>query len=159
MKKTILAGLLALMLIIAGIWLYGEGKYQSGIETANRLNEQARIEYEGIANAKIDEANRKSLEQASRTKHYAGMVDVLERDIGNRNATITGLLNSINHAKPRQANAGVDDSETDWRDLFSSCRARAESLSIGLGELGGEAAILADQVNGLIDYVSATSKD
>lgn len=156
MKRIYLALALCLGLSLA-VYLYGHSQYRAGQAYANQQNEQNRKEFEDEANERIAAAQAESRRNQAETARAAGLVAVLTADNRNANARITGLLNAINHAGPKSTGSKIDDRETEWIGLFRSCTARAESLSGRLGELGGEAAELADQVNGLRGYVRAAN--
>jgi hypothetical protein len=147
-----------ILFVVAGYFAinwYGDYRYGQGVDQERLDGAKAKKEYEDAANSKIAKAEGDSAYQRSETARHVKLAAVRDSDIRDRNARIIGLLNTINHAKPKPTIEGANDAEAEWIALFGACRTRAESLSVRLGELGGEAAELADQVNGLQGYIKA----
>lgn len=155
MKDKIIGLIILAGSLWLGLTLYGNHKYTQGVAYANLQNETAKKEYEDAANERIAEADAGYRASQLEAARYRGLVSVRDSDIADSNARIAGLLNSINHARPKTAGGRFDEERAEWITLLESCTALSAEQSKGVVELGAEAARLADKTNGLIGYVRA----
>jgi len=105
-----------------------------------------------LLNADIERATQQEADRAD--AQYRGAVlarETAQKTVAAQRARIDGLLEQLRR-RPSTANAGggSDDAGADWIGVLASCVAEYERL-------GGDAARLADKVNGLQGYVQAVS--
>ncbi|MYZ44232.1 hypothetical protein [Schauerella aestuarii] len=103
-----------------------------------------------LLNSDIERATQQEADRAD--AQYRGAVlarEAAQKTVATQRARIDGLLDQLRrNSKTANAGSGSDGAGADWIGVLGSCVAKYERL-------GGDAARLADKVNGLQGYVRA----
>lgn len=137
---AILIGAGAVVFSVVGIHLYGRTQHRAGYEDAQQ-DAQAQVQ-------RIEQGMQHEKEQAD--ARFRGAVlarEVAERDLAAVRSSLDGLLRA-HGSDPANSTTGprIDGADPDWIGGFAACYAQ-------YGELASDAAVWADRVNGLQDYV------
>lgn len=138
-------GAAALLLTLAAIWGYGHHQYMQGVADTKT----AAV----LANISIEQGMQYERDQADANHRGA----VLAREAAEKDAAaVRGRLDRLlwkhrNEPKTTGAGIGPDATGPDWIGVFGACYAE-------YGDMGKDAARLADQVNGLQGYARALRK-
>ena len=144
-----LAGALVAMLVAAAIGWYGHIRYEAGYAARDT---QAKLDEAAQKAAFYTEKTRLENERnAADQKYQALKSDTAARAAG-LDAQLSRLRGQLSAAKRQHvdpgAASGADGQDPDWIGIIGTCWG-------DYAELGKEAAIYADRVNGLQDYVQA----
>lgn len=159
MKAYILAGVVGAALISAGVlawsWRWSSG-YDAGHASALAEAEIKKAAIERGMQVEKDREDAKHRGAVLARQFIEQKAQALEISLATANTRINGLLKHYrDHSKAAGAVSGSHATGPDWIGILGGCLGRAESLSSRLGEVGGDAAGWADQVNGLQGYVRA----
>lgn len=106
-----------------------------------------------LLNAEIERATQQEADRAD--AQYRGAVlarETAQKTVATQRARIDGLLDQLRRrSKTAHAGGGSDGAGADWIGVLGSCVA-------GYERLGGDAARLADKVNGLQGYVRSLKR-
>ena len=103
-----------------------------------------------LLNADIERATQQEADRAN--AQYRGAVlarEAVQKTVATQRARIDGLLDQLRRRAPAaNTGSGSDGAGADWIGVLGSCIAEYERM-------GGDAARLADKVNGLQGYVQS----
>lgn len=137
---AILIGAGAVVFAAVGIYLYGKAEFRAGYEGAQQ-DAQAQVQ-------RIEQGMQHEKEQADARLRGAVLArEAAERDLVAARSSLDGLLRAHGRYPADPATSPrADGTDPDWIGGFAACYAE-------YSELASEAAVWADRVNGLQDYI------
>lgn len=148
-RTQLIAGGVAALVVVGGIGWYGHIRYEAGYAARDT---QAKLDEAAQKAAFYTEKTRLENERnAADQKYQALKSDTVARaaDLDAQLSRLRGQLSAAKrqHVDPGAA-GGIDGTGPDWIGIIGTCWG-------DYAELGKEAAVYADRVNGLQDYVRA----
>jgi len=152
-----LIGAALLAAAIQGVRWYGASQYEAGANAKQEEIEKRQAVIERAWQEERDRADAKYRGAVLARQQTESKLAKAERDRDAAFTRVDGLRKQLADSRAEAPNAGggPDGAGPDWIGLFGECLGRAQSLGRRLGEVGKDAAVWADQVNGLHGYVNA----
>lgn len=150
-----LIGAALLAAAILGVRWYGASQYEAGANAKQEEIEKRQAVIERAWQEERDRADAKHRGAVLARQQIESKLAKAERDRDAAFVRVDGLRRQLANRRAEASNAsgGPDDAGPDWIGLFGECLGRAQSLGRRLGEVGKDAAVWADQVNGLQGYI------
>jgi hypothetical protein len=154
-----LVGAALLAAAILGVRWYGASQYEAGANAKQEEIEKRQAVIERAWQEERDRADAQHRGAVLARQQIESKLAKAERDRDAAFTRVDGLRRQLadRRAEAPNAGGGPDDAGPDWIGLFGECLGRAQSLGRRLGEVGKDAAVWADQVNGLQGYIRSLS--